>query len=151
MRYRSHAENKNKGPTPIKQSENLKVNGESSGGMLMSDAIPESEPMEIKKGDDSDDSLDRDFLPLRDDLIKEEGDILESDGSASAALSSKPETYSKRSKSQIEAKSKRIKEGSTSRRSQTVFNYRDFPASNSIILEQDNVMSSTGAQEYNNQ
>ena len=116
----------------------------------MSDAIPESEPMEIKKGDDSDDSLEREPLPDCDRPIKEEGDILESDSNESAALSSKPESFSKRSKSQIEANSKRIKEGSTSRRSQTVFNYRDFPASNSVLLEQDNVMSSTGAQEYNN-
>ena len=52
----------NKGPNPVKHSD-FRVNGESDGGMLMSDAIPESEPIELKKGDESEDSLDNELLP----------------------------------------------------------------------------------------
>ena len=87
----------NKGPNPVKHSD-FRVNGESDGGMLMSDAIPESEPIELKKGDESEDSLDNELLPYQDDTIKEEGDVLDSDDSGSVALSSKPESSSKRSK-----------------------------------------------------
>ena len=75
----------------------MEVNGDASGGMLMSDAIPESEPVELKKGDDSDDSLDKEPLPYGSEPIEEEGDVHESDGSQSG-LSSKPKSYTKRSK-----------------------------------------------------
>ena len=134
----------------------MEVNGDASGGMLMSDAIPESEPVELKKGDDSDDSLDKEPLPYGSEPrgrepIEEEGDVHESDGSQSG-LSSKPKSYTKRSKDQIEETSKKIKyygyeqSRKSSRRSQTVFNYQDFPVSNSpMVIDRGNVMSSSGA------
>ena len=101
--------------------------------------------MELKKGDDSDYSLDNVIEQNEDIQIVEEcdeGDLIDSDRSNPLALSSKPTSYQKKSKNSVEIVSKQIQcsPKNNSPRSQTVFNYKDFQNTASpFIVEQKGV------------